>query len=146
MDGLREFLEAVREQGLISGNLRGLFHIAIGRRITRSDGTLVSTGVTWRELANLLKVMRFDKNLVTEVGGDPEELSPRDRQRFWYSAITLAGPDTSEARNQAERIATAVKSLGFVIGPPPSTSGRDIQAPRQMQPPTESDQPKKKKK
>src|SRR5687767_15881564 len=86
MDGLREFLEAVREHGLVAGNLRGLFHVAIGRRISRPDGTVVSAGVTWRELANLLKGIRFDKDLVSEVGGNPEELSPRDRQRFWYSA------------------------------------------------------------
>src|SRR5262245_33950878 len=108
MDGLREFLEAVREHGLVAGNLRGLFHVAIGRRISRPDGTAVSTGVTWRELANLLKGMRFDRELVAEVGGDPEELSPRDRQRFWYTAITLARPDSPEARAQADRLAVAV--------------------------------------
>src|SRR5688500_16338897 len=86
MDGLREFLEAVREHGLVGGNLRGLFHVAIGRRITRPDGTVVSTGVTWRELSNLLKGLRYEKELVAEVGAEPEELSPRDRQRFWYAA------------------------------------------------------------
>src|SRR5947199_10377616 len=84
MDGLREFLETVRQRGLVAGNLRGLFHIAIGRRVTRADGTVVSTGLTWRELANLLKGMRYEKELVAEVGADPDELSPRDRQRFWY--------------------------------------------------------------
>jgi hypothetical protein len=147
MDGLREFLEAVREHGLVAGNLRGLFHVAIGRRITRPDGAVVSTGVTWRELANLLKGMRFDKELVAEVGGDPEELSPRDRQRFWYTAITLARPDSPEARAQADRLAAAVMPLGFVVGPPPSAGGKPAPAPEpEPKPPAEPEKPKKKKK
>jgi hypothetical protein len=148
MDGLREFLDAVREHGLVAGNLRGLFHVAIGRRITRLDGTVISTGVTWRELANLLKGMRFDKELVAEVGGDPEELSPRDRQRFWYSAITLSRPDSQEAQTQADRLAAAVKSLGFVIGPPPSAGGRQSPTPETKPKPPEggAEKPKKKKK
>ncbi len=147
MDGLREFLETVRGHGLVAGNLRGLFHIAIGRRITRADGTVVSAGVTWRELAGLLKGMRFDKELVAEVGGDPEELSPRDRQRFWYSAITLARPDSAEARNQAERLAVAVRPHGYVVGPPPSSGGKQAPALEPTQPPApEAEKPKKKKK
>ena len=106
MDGLREFLEAVQEHGLVAGNLRGLFHATIGRRISRPDGTVLSTGVTWRELAALLKAMRFDKDLVTEIGADPEELSPRDRQRFWYAAIALARPDA--CRLNVDRLAEIV--------------------------------------
>lgn len=146
MDGLREFIDVVRENGLVAGNLRGLFHIAIGRRISRPDGTVVSAGVTWRELANLLKGMRFDKDLVAEVGGDPEELSPRDRQRFWYSAITLSRPDSPEAHAQADRLAAAVKPLGFVVGPPPSSGGKRTAAPERGPKPTEAEKPKKKKK
>ncbi|HET6575645.1 MAG TPA: hypothetical protein VFG68_18745 [Fimbriiglobus sp.] len=146
MDGLREFLDAVREHGLVAGNLRGLFHVAIGRRITRPDGAVVSTGVTWRELANLFKGMRFDKELVAEVGGDPEELSPRDRQRFWYAAITLARPDSPEARAEADRLAAAVKPLGFVVGPPPSPGGKPAPAPGPEPTPPEAEKSKKKKK
>lgn len=144
MDGLREFLDAVRGHGLVAGNLRGLFHVAIGRRISRPDGTVVSAGVTWRELANLLKGMRFDKDLVAEVGGDPEELSPRDRQRFWYSAIALSRPDSPEAHAQADRLAAVVKPLGFVFGPPPSSGGKRAPAPEPG--PHGAEKPKKKKK
>jgi hypothetical protein len=139
MDGLREFLEAVRQHGLVAGHLRGLFHIAIGRRITRTDGTPVSAGVTWRELAALLKQLRYDKELVAEVGADPEELSPRDRQRMWYAAIALARPDGPEALAQAEALAAAVKPHGYVVGPPPSGTARP--AP----PPKPPGKPKKKK-
>src|SRR5688572_28988373 len=89
MDELRTFLEAVRQRGLVAGRLRGLFNITIGRKITKSDGTLVSAGVTWRELASLLKLVRYEKELVAEVGANPEELAPRDRQRFWYTAIAI---------------------------------------------------------
>ena len=147
MDGLREFLEAVRHHGLVAGNLRGLFHVAIGRRVSRADGTVLSTGVTWRELANLLKGMRFDKELVAEVGADPEELSPRDRQRFWYSAITLARPDSPGARAEADRLAATVKPLGFVIGPPPTPGGKPAPPPGPEPTPTEPqpEKPKKKK-
>src|SRR5947208_5751641 len=50
MDGLQAFLEEVRQHGLAVGNLLGLLHILIGRRITRTDGTLISPGQTWREV------------------------------------------------------------------------------------------------
>jgi len=124
MDGIRELLEAVRDQGLAIGHLRGLLHIIIGRKITKSDGTVVSAGLTWRELAALLKLHRFDKDLVREIGADPEELAPRDRQRFWYSAIGLAKVDSTEAMAQAQRLADKLKSLGFTVGPPPVMSAQ----------------------
>src|SRR5438067_8738581 len=98
MDQLREFLDNVKRSGSAKGNLRGLLHILIGRRITRSDGSIVSEGLTWRELANHLKSMRWEPDTVAELGLDPETLPPRDRQRFWYSAITQAGVDSPTAR------------------------------------------------
>ena len=91
------------------------------------------------------KGMRFDKDLVAEVGGDPEELSPRDRQRFWYAAITLARPDSTEAQAQADRLAGAVKPLGYLVGPPPSPGGKPAPAPEPGPKPTEVEKPKKKK-
>jgi hypothetical protein len=151
MEGLQEFLRAVHQHGLVAGHLRGLFHIAIGRRVTRADGTLVSAGVTWRELANLLKDLKYEKELVAEVGGNPEELSPRDRLRFWYSAIALARPDSAEARAQAEALAAAVKPLGYIIGPPPGPVAAKAAPPKPAAPePAKPEQPaakpKKKKK
>src|SRR5262245_4953477 len=77
MDGLMPFLEMVRDRGLADERLRGLLHICIGRRITKSDGTLISSGVTWRELSVLLKDAKFDKDLAAQVGADPNALSPR---------------------------------------------------------------------
>src|SRR5262249_15526825 len=120
MDGIRELLEALRDQGLLTGHFRGVLHIAIGRKVSRAGGVVISSGATWRELAGLLKILRFDKELVREVGADPEALAPRDRQRFWYSAIALARPDSAEAFAEAERLIPQLKDLGFIIGPAPS--------------------------
>ncbi len=120
MDGIREFLTAVREAKLAVGNFRGLLHIAIGRTVTKPDGTLVSKGLTWRELASELKALRFDTNLVRELGADPDELSARDRERFWYSAISLARVDSAEAIAAAEKLVAPLKDLGYLVGPAPA--------------------------
>jgi hypothetical protein len=122
MDGIRELLDAARSRGLVTGHFRGLLHIAIGRRVTMPDGTLVSAGLTWREIAAILKQLRFDRELVRELGADPDKLAPRDRQRFWYAAIALAKVDSPEAVAQAEAITGRLKDLGFVIGPSPTAA------------------------
>jgi hypothetical protein len=122
MDSLRELLEAVREQGVVQGRFRGLLHILVGRRITRADGTLVSSGMTWRDLAALLKRLRWDREVVREFGIDPASLAPRDRERFWYSAIARAGIDSVEAIADAERLVQPLQELGFVVGPAPGPS------------------------
>jgi hypothetical protein len=119
MDRLREFLEAVRKQGAAQGHFRGLLHILIGRRITLADGTLVSGGMTWRELAALLKKHRWDREAVRELGLDPANLPPRDRQRFWYSAIAAAGVNSPAATAEADQLAAPLAALGYVVGPAP---------------------------
>src|SRR3954447_11175677 len=105
MEGLREFLDKVRHNHLVRGHFRALLHVCIGRRIARADGTLLSSGVTWRQLSELLRIMRWDKELVRELGLDPNELSPRDRQRYWYSAIIAARVDTAESREMGDAYA-----------------------------------------
>jgi hypothetical protein len=119
MDGAREFLEDVRQKGLVAGHLVALMNIVIGRRITRADGTVLSTGLTWRELAQVLKRMRWDKDAVRELGLDPDHLPPRDRVRFWYTAIAqaqVAGPAATQAGDQ---LARQLAAHGYTIGPPP---------------------------
>jgi hypothetical protein len=118
MEGTLRLLEVVRDKKLAAGSLRGLFHIAIGRTVATPDGT-VSAGVTWRELAVLLKDTKFDKELVRELGADPDALAPKDREKMWYHAIGLAKVDSAEARTQADKLAAALKPLGFVVGPAP---------------------------
>lgn len=119
MEGLREFLEKVRQNQLVRGHLRALLHVAIGRRIARADGTVLSTGVTWRQLSELLRVIRWDKELVRELGLNPDDLPPRDRQRYWYAAIVAAHVDTAEARERGDEYARLVAPLGYVVGPAP---------------------------
>jgi hypothetical protein len=124
MDSLRELLEAVRERNLAAGQFRGLLHLLVGRRITREDGSVVSSGMTWRDLAALLKRLRWDRETVRELGLDPADLPPRDRQRFWYTAIARGGIDSADASAAADRLVEPLHDLGFVIGPAPGKSSK----------------------
>lgn len=141
MDGIRELLEAAREKNLVAGRFRGLLHIAIGRTVARPDGTKLSAGLTWREVAALLKLLRFDTELGREAGADPETLSPRDRERYWYAVIALARVDGPEALAEAETLIGPLKALGFVIAP---SAAAPPLAPKAKPKPEEK--PKKKKK
>ena len=115
MEGTLRLLEIVRDKKLVAGSLRGLFHLCIGRTVTDPGGTPVSSGVTWRELASLLMQAKYDR----ELGADPDALSPKDREKMWYQAIALAKVDSAEARAQADKLAAALKPLGFVVGSAP---------------------------
>ncbi len=121
MDRLREFLDVVREQGHAAGNFRGLLHVLIGRKVTRDDGTEVSQGLSWREVAAVLKRLRWDREAVRDLGLDPDDLPPRDRQRFWYQAIAQAGVDAPEGVDAGDRLAKAVAAAGYVVGPAPGS-------------------------
>ncbi len=150
MDGLRELLEAARANGLVSGHFRGLLHIAIGRRVTKLDGTKISDGMTWRPLAALLKTLRFDPEYGREVGADPDTLSPRDRERYWYAVIGMAGVDSSQAVAEAEKLAEALKPLGYLVGPAPAGLRTSTPAPKEApatpKRPSGEEEPQKKKK
>ncbi len=117
MEQLREFMNAIRESGVTSGNFLGLLNILIGRRITRSDGTAVSGGMTWRELAALLKQLRWDRDVLRELKLDVAKLPPRDRERYWYVAI--ARTDVASATAAGDRLIKPLKALGYVVGPAP---------------------------
>jgi hypothetical protein len=119
MDSLRELLEAVRERQLAQGHFRGLLHILVGRRLSRADGNVVSAGMTWRDLSALLKRLRWDRETVRELGLDPATLPPRDRERFWYTAIARAGIDTPDAVADADHLIEPLRDLGFEVGPAP---------------------------
>ena len=119
MDGVQPFLEELRQHGLAEGNFLGLIHLLIGRKITRSDGTIVSPGLTWRALSEILKTLRWNKEAVREIELDPAALPPRDRQRFWYTAIAQARVDSAEAIAAGDRLAALVKPLGYLVSPAP---------------------------
>ena len=119
MDGLREFLEDLKQQGLAHGHFLGLLNVLIGRRITRTDGTVVCNGVSWRVLAETLKRVRWDKEEVRALGIDPAGLAPRDRTRYWYQAIALARVDSAEATQAGDALARILIGAGYMVGPAP---------------------------
>ena len=135
MELLRELLERIRQKNLVAGHFRGLCHVAVGRRVLTAKGELVSAGATWRELAALLRDSHYERELVAELGADPAELAPRDRQRFWYSAIALARPDSAEAYDDAEELIPLIESLGYRVGPAPGgPSPKSLSSPPPVPP------------
>lgn len=147
MDGIRELLEAARTNGLVTGRFRGVLHIAIGRTVSAADGTKLSAGVTWRALAALLKALRYDPELGREVGADPDTLSPRDRERYWYAVIALARVDGAEALAQAEQLVSPLKAAGFVVAPAGGAAAPPAKAkPAAKKTEKADEKPKKKKK
>ena len=119
MDPVRLFLEDLKRNGYARNNFLGMLHVCIGRRIEKADGTPVSHGMTWRELAAQLKKVRWPKDAVRELGLDPAVLPPRDRQRYWYAAICQAGVDSAEARAAGDRLAATLRKAGYSVGPAP---------------------------
>lgn len=120
MDALSTFLDELKQGGQTKGHFLGFLHLLIGRRLRTNDGTAISAGLTWRELAAALKKVRWDPEAVRELGLDPDELPPRDRQRFWYMAISHAKVDSSSARQAGDRFAERLRGLGYEVsaGPP----------------------------
>lgn len=130
MDGLREFLDACRRQPQVRGHFLGLLHVAIGRRIVRSsDQQLLSTGVTWRQMAELLRQVRWDKDAVRELGLDPDKLPPRDRQKYWYQAIASCKLDSAEAIAAGDDLAVVVAGFGYEVGPAPGQATSSSSTP-----------------
>ena len=119
MDRVREFLDDLKQHGIGQGHFLGLLNVLIGRRLSRADGTLLSNGLTWRDVAALLKKVRWDRDAVRELGQDPADLPPRDRERFWYVAIVRAQVDSAKATEAGDRLAEQLRAAGYVIGPPP---------------------------
>jgi hypothetical protein len=120
MDVLREFLEDLKRRGLAQGHLLGLLNVLIGRRLEKADRTLVANGMSWRDLAGLLKRARWDKAAVAELGVNAAELPPRDRQRYWYAAIVRARVDSPAAFAAGDRLVDQLQQVGYKVGPPPA--------------------------
>lgn len=119
MDALSELLDEIKASGRLPGHLLGFFNVIIGRTITKADGTVVSRGLGWRVVADWLKKLRWDPELVRELGLEPSDLPPRDRQRYWYAAIARAGVDSSAAHKAGDAFAKALRDLGYEVGSAP---------------------------
>ncbi len=123
MDALFKCLNEIESSQKSIGNLLGFLHVLIGRKITRrSDQAVISKGMSWRDMASVLKKVRWEPAVVRELGIDPDSLPPRDRQRYWYSAISLAHVDSAKAIEAGNRFATVLNELGYDVGPPPQAS------------------------
>lgn len=119
MDARLELLNLLKDQGLAQGNFLGLLNLLIGRRIETADAVLVSAGMTWRELAALLKKVRWEKESARELKLNTSSLPPRDREKFWYLAIAQAQVDSPRATEAGDALAEKLRAAGYVIGPPP---------------------------
>jgi hypothetical protein len=119
MDGLRDFLNDLRRHGYAQGNLLGLLHILIGRRVQKHDGTLLTSGLNWRSLAELLRRVRWNKEAVRDLGVDPASLPPRDRLRYWYLAIGQAGIDSPKAVRAGDQLAEILRAAGYIVSAAP---------------------------
>ena len=119
MDALQALFDHLKKKGHAQGHFLGMLHILIGRKITKTDGTVVSSGLAWRELAEWLKKVRWDPESVRELGLDPDELPPRDRQRFWFTSISRAEVHSSNAKAAGDRLAESLKPEGYHVSPAP---------------------------
>lgn len=120
MDALSELLEMLKAGDQPRANFLGFLHVLIGRKITRvSDGLSISVGMSWRDLASWLKKLRWDPDQVRELGLDPDDLPPRDRQRYWYSAIAHARVNSAEAIRAGDRFAEVLRGLGYEVSAAP---------------------------
>jgi len=119
MDRVRQFLSDVEKRGLARGNMLGLLHVLIGRRIALEDGTVIAAGLSYREAAAHLKRVRWEPAAAAELGLGSSSLPPRDRERYWYQAIARARVDSPEASAAGDRLAEQLRAVGYDVGPAP---------------------------
>jgi hypothetical protein len=70
-------------------------------------------------LAGWLRKIRWSKQSVRDLGLDPKDLPPRDRQLYWYTVIARAGVDSAEARAAGDRLAEKLAAHGYKVGSAP---------------------------
>jgi hypothetical protein len=119
MDEFHDFMDVIKRERYAQGNFLGLLNVLIGRRIADAQGKVISAGLTWRALAFWLKQVRWDKEAVRELGEEPRDLPPRDRERFWYHSIARAQVGSVKATQAGDRLAEALRGAGYVVGPAP---------------------------
>jgi hypothetical protein len=122
MDGLPKFFDLLKKKGLVKGHFLGFLNVTVGRRISHSDGTLLSAGMAWREIADWLRKVRWDPDDAKELSIDTDGLPPRDRYRYWYHAIAQAGLDSQAACKAGDQFAKVLREQGYEVGPAPKLS------------------------
>jgi len=81
--------------------------------------SLVPGGETTIKAVTALRRPWLFFDLVREIGLNPDDLPPRDRQRYWYAAIVAARVDAFDVRALGDAYAKLVAPLGFIVGPAP---------------------------
>jgi hypothetical protein len=119
MDALTELFELIRSKHLGKGIFLGLLHVFIGRTITSPKGTVISSGLTFRELATWFKKLRWDPDDVRELGLEPDTLPVRDRQRYWFVAICQAQVSSPAALKAADKFSAKLQHAGYKVGAAP---------------------------
>jgi hypothetical protein len=115
MDALAELFEKIRSEELSKGMFLGLLHVLIGRTVTSPTDTVLTTGMTFREVATWLKKLRWNPEDVRELGLDPDALPLRDRQRYWFVAICHAQVGSAVAIKAGEKFAAKLKTAGYGV-------------------------------
>lgn len=124
MDAVIDFLETIRDKKLAQGHFHGLLHCLIGRRITAPGGQLISAGMTFRDVAVVLKRVRWEPEDVRELGLDPQKLPPRDRERYWFLAICQAQVDGQRGKAAGDRFGETLRAEGYDVALPPASPAR----------------------
>ena len=115
MDALAELFEKIRSEELSKGLFLGLLHVLIGRTVSSPSGAVLSTGMTFREVATWFKKLRWNPEDVRDLGLDPDTLPLRDRQRYWFVAICHAQVGSAAAIKAGEKFAAKLRTAGYEV-------------------------------
>ncbi|MFM7113062.1 MAG: hypothetical protein ACKO26_18140 [Planctomycetota bacterium] len=115
MDAIRTMLARVRSPGFPNDHFPGLLHLLIGKTLVDLDGNVVSRGYSWRECANMLKTARIDPELARTLDLNPDDLPPRDREKFWYVALTRFPVASEKAKTCAAALVPWMAKAGIKV-------------------------------
>lgn len=122
MDARLDLIHRIKRERWAQGNFLGLLHVLIGRRVEQGDANVVSNGLTWRELAGLLKKARWDKAAAKELPLEGVALPPREREKYWYAVIAHAGVASPAAAQAGDRLATQLRQAGYTVSSSPQAT------------------------
>jgi hypothetical protein len=108
---LYRLLVALRPAAADEGQLPGLLHLLLRRRVTLEDGTpVLSPGELSRpQLAEVLPMANWRL---------PPGLGKRGTVRdHWRALLRRARVDSAKAREAADRLAEGLAGLGYVVAP-----------------------------
>jgi hypothetical protein len=114
-ESLESFLLRLRPQAFPPETFLGLLHLLISGSLADEQGNRPFPGQSWRDLASVLKKVRWDPSMVKQMGIDPTTLAPRDRERFWYQAICMAKIDSPEAKRSAQKLKGWLDKFGYRV-------------------------------